>query len=45
MVTGLIVVGAGVPATQTRAVKGLKRLLAGTLTMSESGKNRGRRRA
>lgn len=34
MVTGLIVVGAGVPAAQTRAVKGLKRLLAGTLTVS-----------
>lgn len=34
MVGGLVVVGTGLPAAQTRAVKGFKRLLAGTLLKS-----------
>jgi TetR/AcrR family transcriptional regulator, transcriptional repressor for nem operon len=34
MVGGLIAVGAGLPAAQSRAVKGYKRLLAGTLMKS-----------
>jgi AcrR family transcriptional regulator len=34
MVGGLVVIGTGLPAVQNRAVKGLKRLLAGTLIVS-----------
>lgn len=34
MVGGLVVIGTGLPASQTRAVKGFKRLLAGTLVRS-----------